>query len=124
MIKLYLKTKLKNDLCRLLPETDLKFSINNIIVNHDKRGCSGHITYVPNGRCIYVNTERSCLSSLPPAMFRYAKDEKDYSSSGSEFSAANIFTTYEKLAGDIVYALTCPKEKIKSITKDINHLVI
>lgn len=113
----YLKTKLKNDICRLLPAEDLRFRLSNICINGEKRGCSGHVTYLPTGRCIYVNTE-PLLTNPRKIMFRFAKNEQDYTSSHSEFSAINLFTTQERLALDIYHHLTMPRAQIRSITRD------
>lgn len=116
----YLKTKLKNQICKRLPEKDLKFKLSNISVNKEKRGCSGHITYLPTGRCVYVNTEP--ISTNPDKLiYRYAKDDTDYSSNSSDFKAINQFTTSDALVQDIAYALTCPRNKIRTILHDSSY---
>lgn len=110
-----LKTKLKNQICKHIPEQNLKFQLKNININGEKRGCSGHITYLPTNRCIYVNTEHSVSSKL---LFRFAKDENDWTSLHNDFAAINQYTTPDNITMDIVNALTMSRQNIHSITKD------
>lgn len=63
-----LSTKLKN-----LFNNGETFHLRNIIVNGDKRGCSGFIAL--GDRIVYVNTEK--CGSLG-YMYRTAKHTKDY----------------------------------------------
>jgi len=62
-----LATKLKNKFPSVF-EVQLK----NIIINGDKRGCSGFILY--NNNIVYINTET--LSG--ELLYRTAKHNKDY----------------------------------------------
>lgn len=113
----YLKTKLTNRICKILLKENCRFNLKNIIINGEKRGCSGHITFIPSGRCVYVNTE-PLITDPSKMMYRYAKNEEDFSSNSMTFSAMNQFTTEDKLAHDICMALTMPRDKIKTITRD------
>jgi len=65
---LILAAKLKNQFSPA-HVVDLK----NIIINGDKRGCSGFVS--TNGRTAYVNTEPCTPSGF---MYRTAKHTKDY----------------------------------------------
>lgn len=114
----YLMTKLKNKICKRIPKEDLHFALRNININGEKRGCSGFVTYLPTGRCVYVDTEPSVLACKENMMYRYARDEKDYSSSHADFDASNVWTTADALASDIATALTKPRESIRTIRID------
>lgn len=118
MATAYLMTKLKNRICKHIPKEDLRFTLKNISINGEKRGCSGFVTYLPTGRCVYVNTERLVMPGGGDMMYRYAKDERDYSSSHADFDALNVFTTDERLASEIAGALTKPRDQIRTIVVD------
>ena len=75
---LILSTKLKNAINKHANGMDLTFTLNNISVNGNKRGCSGFIRNNANGTVVYVCTEEPCVSFLDPYMHRYADNEKDY----------------------------------------------
>lgn len=51
-----LKTKFVNQLTRMLDKNDLRITVKNILINGVRRGCSGHITYLPTGRCVCIST--------------------------------------------------------------------
>lgn len=114
----YLMTKLKNRICRHIPKEDLRFSLRNININGEKRGCSGFVTYLPTGRCVYVDTERFTMPGGADMMYRYARDEHDYSSSHADFNALNVFARDEDIAHEIAAALTKPREQIRTIVVD------
>lgn len=57
---------------------EVDFSIKNIVVNGYKRGCSGFVVNPENNSIVYLNTEESCASFLPPFLYRYADHLKDY----------------------------------------------
>lgn len=72
-----LSLKLKNSIKKLSGNSDnLEFALKNIIVNGEKRGCSGFIKNKNNNVIIYVNTEKSIY--LKTLLWRYALDMKDY----------------------------------------------
>lgn len=60
--------------------------LQNIIVNHEKRGCSGFIENQETGTIVYVNTEPSCLSSMPPYLYRFAEDTTDYHGGPNQYA--------------------------------------
>lgn len=74
---LILTTKLKNALNKQGGEMPLQFTLKNITINGEKRGCSGFVRNLANNTVVYINTEESCLSNLH-YMYRYADHEKDY----------------------------------------------
>lgn len=74
-----LAVKLKNAITRHANGMKLSFSIHNITVNGQKRGCSGFIRNLENGSVVYTTTEESCTSWLT-YLYRRADDEKDFSS--------------------------------------------
>lgn len=74
---LILSTKLKNAINKHSNGMDLTFTFKNILINGQKRGCSGFIRNNANGSVMYVTTEEPCLSTLH-YMYRYADHEKDY----------------------------------------------
>lgn len=67
MSQLILSQKLKNKF-----SGNESFYLKNIIINGDKRGCSGFIML--GDETVYVNTEVLCGGYL----YRKAKDNKDY----------------------------------------------
>ena len=71
--------KLKNAILRHAGDMNLQFTLKNIIVNGEKRGCSGFIRNLDNGSVVYTTTEESCASWLT-FLYRRADDEKDYGS--------------------------------------------
>lgn len=78
-----LATKLKNEILREANDQDipLRFSLKNVTMNGRKVGCTGFVTNIQTGSCVYVNTEHSVYSPLSDkVMYRYARDEKDFSS--------------------------------------------
>lgn len=74
---LILSTKLKNSINSHANGMDLTFTLKNISINGQKRGCSGFIRNNANGSVMYVTTEEPCLSTLH-YMYRYADHERDW----------------------------------------------
>lgn len=74
-----LSTKLKN----ALPST-YTVALRNIIINGDKRGCSGFVSY--GDKTVYINTEPCGSLGL---MYRTAKNGKDYTGGVNQW-AKNI----------------------------------
>lgn len=76
---LILSTKLKNAIVKKAGSRakNLTFSLKNISINGNKRGCYGFIKNEKNGSIIYVDTEGSCLANLN-YLFRYAYSFHDY----------------------------------------------
>lgn len=74
-----LSTKLKNAVLRHADGMNLKFTLKNISVNGERRGCSGFIRNLDNNSVVYTTTEESAASWLT-FMYRRADDEKDYGS--------------------------------------------
>lgn len=103
-----LKTKLSNQLKKLIPENEIKISLKNIIINGSKRGCSGHITYLKTGKCVYVTTE-PLITDPRKLMWRYAENEKDFTSNRIGIKGKNHFITEPELATTIIKALTADK---------------
>lgn len=107
-MKPLLKTKLTRQL-----ETECKrhglyaeiIELNNISVNGDKRGCSGFITNTQDGSCIYIRTEKSAYAPLADlSLYRYARDNKDYSSNGLS-NGQNHWATDNDLASAVIKLL-------------------
>lgn len=75
-----LAVKTKNMIKRYAEAAGLKveFCIKNISINGCKRGCSGFVVNTENNSIVYLNTEKSCASFLPPILYRYADSVKDY----------------------------------------------
>lgn len=102
-----LATKLKNQILVAAREEDmpLQFKLKNISINGRKVGCSGFITNMQTGACVYVNTERSVYGPLSDkVLFRYARDEKDFSSNGLA-NGQNRFCADDKLAANVLALL-------------------
>ena len=111
-----LKTRLHNTIEKIAKEKGLflKYDINNVSVNGIKKGCSGFITNTETGSCIYINTEHSCFGPISDkSMYRYAKDNKDYSST-SIINGNNRFCPDDFLAENVVKLLIEGKAIIKN----------
>ena len=86
-----LSIKLKNALTKSVPH-ELDFSIKNILVNGNKRGCSGFVRNKENGVVVYVMTEVSAYGGIG-YLVRYARDEKDFTgcrNRNNQYSLADI----------------------------------
>lgn len=103
-----LSTKLKNLIIKASTDKDmdLEFHLKNILINGEKRGCSGFIVNKINGLIIYVNTEGSVLSSLKNYMYRYADSLKDFTGYRNRWC-----NTPDELANNICTLLCNPVEK-------------
>lgn len=102
-----LATKLKNRILTVASEADLplRFKLKNNTVNGRKVGCSGFITNIQTGSCVYVDTEHSVYGPLSDkVLFRYARDEKDFSSNGLA-NGQNRFCADDELAANVVKML-------------------
>lgn len=73
---LILTTKLKNALNKQGGEMPLQFTLKNITINGEKRGCSGFVRNLDNNTVVYINTEMPCTHLN--YMYRYADHEKDF----------------------------------------------
>lgn len=102
-----LATKLKNRILTVADENDLplRFKLKNITVNRRNVGCSGFVTNIQTGSCVYVNTEHSAYAPMSDkVLYRYARDEKDFSSSGLK-NGWNNFCLDSELADNVVKLL-------------------
>lgn len=115
----YLKTKLKNDLCRIMPGQNLKFYLKNTKDN-GQTGCCGHIVYTPTNRCVYVDTR----ITNSRAMYRFAQSPSDFSSEHRSFHGMNMFTTHENLADAVKHALECSETMWRRATSQKNRLTL
>ena len=84
--------------------------IENIIVNGEKRGCSGFVTNTQNGSCVYVNTERTCFPDSG-VMYRYANDNKDFHGYHNRWTSADY--DVNSLAKNIIDLLWVTPQEIK-----------
>lgn len=100
-----LKIKFCNQLKAIIPEKYLDITVKNILINGVRRGCSGHITYKPTGRCVYINTEEAlCMPGL--CLYRYAQDKTDFSSNRPGHQYPNQFAKEADLARQVAAMLT------------------
>lgn len=88
--------KLRNELNKL--RSGLKISLKNVRINGVLQGCSGFVTDEATGVVIYVSTDRN-HGTVSTALYRLARDEKDYTGYGNHFAA------WEDLAADVVAML-------------------
>lgn len=76
-----LATKLRNAIKRLPFGDKCVFTLKNIIINGEKRGCSGFVSL--GNRHVYVSTEECAYSPFSDTcMYRVATDTKDFSGKG------------------------------------------
>lgn len=86
----------------------VEFSIKNIIVNGCRCGCSGFVKNVENNSVVYLNTEPTCASFIPPYLYRYADNMKDYRGYHNRFAH-----TLEELVEAIVKLLKATPQEAK-----------
>ena len=98
-----LKTKVRNAFAKT--NKDYTYTLTNININGSKRGCFGFIRNNANNRVVYINTEPSCASFIPPLMYRYAENEKDYKGKRNNFCK-----TLNELVKNVVEMLERPAE--------------
>lgn len=80
----------------------VEVSLKNILVNGQKRGCSGFVRNTSNGSVAYLNTEKSCFEPLAKKnMYRLAANTSDYSSNGLR-NGFNRWVSDENLAEVVV----------------------
>ena len=77
-MNLLLARKLQNQVSRICP--DFEFKLKNIIVNGQKRGCSGFIRNPKNGLIFYVDTETVSYGGFfqDKILLRYASSMSNY----------------------------------------------
>lgn len=56
-----LSTATRNAITKAARGMNLEFGLRNIVINGQKRGCSGWIHDPDSGNTVYVNTEPSCV---------------------------------------------------------------
>lgn len=82
-MNIILSTKLKNGIEKQNQNLNLKYHLRNISINGVKKGCSGFIENVDNGKIIYITTEICGYVPLEKkTMFRFAENLKDYGGKG------------------------------------------
>lgn len=103
MDELILATKLRNAFKKANKKYnyDLQFDIKNIVINGEKRGCSGFVTNEENGSCVYIDTEKPCCLNLG-VMYRYADNNKDFMGYSNRWTGRNY--DVDSLA-DVILAL-------------------
>ena len=96
-----LSTKLKNAFKALPDSENYSMNFKNININGEKRGCWGYITNLENDVCVYIDTERSCMSSLG-MLYRYAEKEGDCKGGVNHFaqSLEEIVNTTQRMLKD------------------------
>lgn len=103
---LILSTKLKNAITKRANGMDLTFTLKNININGEKRGCRGFIRNNANGSVIYVTTEEPCSSYLH-YMYRYADNENDHTGYRNHW----VKTLDELVASICAYLHKTPQEQ-------------
>lgn len=89
---------------------DLQFDIKNIIINGEKRGCSGFVTNKENGSCVYVDTEQPCCLNLG-VMYRYADNNKDFVGYSNRWTGRNY--NADSLANAVLALLNKTPEQMR-----------
>lgn len=87
---------------------DLEFQLRNIVVNGQKRGCSGFVRNKSNNAVVYINTEPTTYGALPPYMYRYADDMSDFRGYRNRFAE-----TLNELAAEVAKMLLTPVKETK-----------
>lgn len=89
---------------------ELEIKAKNITVNGRKTGCSGFLTDRRSGACVYFTSEECCNPNLT-YMFRYARDEEDFTGEQNMFSEKPL-----ALVDDMVLALVARSHRKGIIT--------
>lgn len=118
----YLKTKLKNEICRIMPDNTLSFHLQNIS-NDNRKGCCGHIVDDTTGRCVYVNTQGT-ITNPSKAMYRFAKNVSDFSSEHENFKSMNQFALQTELAEAIKKAFSIDETMWRRATGQNDKLTL
>lgn len=88
--KVLLSTALKNKFKNI--EIPLEFHIKNILINGEKRGCSGFIKNTENNNIVYLTTEPLTFGPLSgKIMYRTAKSLKDYTGGNNHWTTEENF---------------------------------
>ena len=103
MENIILKTKLSNRLKTKAPFNVDTFLFKNIIVNKQRRGCSGYILNRDNRACVYVNTEPSCNPKCS-LLYHYADYDKNDFKNGKNRYAKD----FDDLVSKIIKMLLIP----------------
>lgn len=69
---IFSKRKICNAINKQVPSNNYNYQLSNIIINGDKRGCSGIIGNPNKGTYVYVTTEKHGCCWLKRFMFRRA----------------------------------------------------
>ncbi len=96
-----LATKTKNEIKKRTGKDWFGFNLKNIIVNGQKRGCSGFVFNPKNGVYVYLYTEPSVCNGF--MYCRYAKDFHDYTGARNH----NVYSE-EELLKEVVKMLMEP----------------
>ncbi len=89
----FLSQKVKNLIKKANPDHHYVFNLTNVIVNGQKRGCTGFITNPDNGSCVYITTEYCAAGHF---MYRYADGIKDYKGYTNRWDGKNDFQKFGK----------------------------
>lgn len=95
---MYSAITLRRQLEKIALNNDIKlrFFLKNVRVNGSLRGCSGHVVDSETGICVYLTTDVGSYEPLlEKAMYRIAKNERDYSSN----SIRNGYNRWTKVSG-------------------------
>lgn len=112
---MYSAITLRRQLERAATENNirLRYSLKNVRVNGVLKGCSGHVVDSETGICVYMTTDVGSYKPLSDkAMYRLAKNERDYSSNSLK-SGYNRWTK----TGSLPY---CVIDLIKNERKKAN----
>lgn len=91
-----LMTKLKNELNR---RGSYEYDLRNININGQKRGCSGFIKNLENGKIAYVDTEPALGLGAENILYREAQNFSDFT------GGVNRWCREEDLAREVVRLL-------------------
>lgn len=112
MSKVLLAQKTKNLIQAKADELGVPVSfvkLKNILINGDKRGCSGFVMNEDTASCVYLTTESSVYGPLSgKILYRYAATPTDYSSTGIA-NGNNRYCLPSELADQVLHLLTSGK---------------
>ena len=108
-MKPVLSVKLKNLIKKEKPEGNFEFFIRNIVINDEKRGCSGFIRNKDNNSVVYVTTEE-CCGMTNQFMCRYADHIKDFTGYRNRWGKG-----VDRLIDEIIKLLEAPVSQTNDI---------
>lgn len=80
----------RNAIKKANPTAKLEFGLRNIVINGQKRGCSGFVHDPATGHTVYVNTESSCIGLGYLVRSALSKEKAGCGSDGANYHEKDL----------------------------------